>query len=173
MFHLADVELLAVRAHVLHLLADVVQQRRVLVLDRLGDCRQFLLHLFEVDQRQLVAVLDVPLDCLVAEQLEVAAEHLQILVRQNLVEEQVARVVHVQLDLQAESVRVLQRRVEQADQHRQVVSELGVQLLLLAHFLVIEHVTLVPVDEKVVAQTEKFDSHNAWSLLGALSNGRD
>eukprot|EP00354_Favella_ehrenbergii_P009537 CAMPEP_0170453740 /NCGR_PEP_ID=MMETSP0123-20130129/2230_1 /TAXON_ID=182087 /ORGANISM="Favella ehrenbergii, Strain Fehren 1" /LENGTH=130 /DNA_ID=CAMNT_0010716231 /DNA_START=265 /DNA_END=657 /DNA_ORIENTATION=+ len=106
-------------------------------------------------------------------EFKVAAEHLQLLVGQDLIEEQVTRIVGIQLDLQAESVRVLQRRVEQADQHREVVSELWAQVLALAHFLKVENVTLVTVDEEVVTQTEQLDAYHLWLLFRALDEDFD
>ena len=56
----------------------------------------------------LVAELDMLVNGLLTKQVEVTAQHLQVLIRQDLVEEQVTRVVQVQLDLQAVRVRVLQ-----------------------------------------------------------------
>ena len=100
--------MVAIRAHILHLLANVVQQSWVLLFNGLGDCRKLLLHGLVLDHGHLVAELDVLVDCLLAKQVKVTPEHLQILVGQNLVEEQVTRVVQIQLDLQAVRIRVLQ-----------------------------------------------------------------
>ena len=47
-----------------------------------------------------------------ADELEVTSQHLQLFVGQNLIEEQVARVVWVELDLQSVCVGVVKRIVK-------------------------------------------------------------
>jgi len=98
----------------------------------------------------------------------VAAQELQLLERQNVVEEEVARVVLVQLHLAPVSVWARDWLVEQFNQHGQVVLEQRVQVLRLLHLFVVEHVARVLVKEEVVLYTEQLDFDDFRALIGTL-----
>lgn len=82
-----------------------------------ADYAELSLHLLKVDQCHLLFVLDVPLDLFNWNYLEVDAKHLKLLVRQDLIKEEVARVVWVKLDLETVGVGVVQGTVKQLYQH--------------------------------------------------------
>ena len=75
----------------------------------------------------------------------------------------------MKLDLQLESVWCGETRVKQLDQHSEVVSELRVQTLQLAHLLVVKDIASVHVHEKVVLQTEQLNFDDFWAFIGTLN----
>jgi len=83
--------------------------------------------------------------------LKVTDKHLQLLKGQDLVEEEVARVIFVQHYLALVGLVRTNDCVAELDQHCGVVSVQRSQFLLLPHLLVVKHVACVHVEEKVVS----------------------
>ena len=72
--------MLSVGSSVLHLFADVVDQRRVLIFDALDDGLKFGLHCLVVMARDLVTELVVSMDTALLADSQVTAQDLQLLV---------------------------------------------------------------------------------------------
>ena len=72
--------MLSVGSSVLHLFADVVDQRRVLIFDALDDGLKFGLHRLVVMARDLVTELVVSMDTALLADSQVTAQDLQLLV---------------------------------------------------------------------------------------------
>ena len=81
--------MLSVRSSVLHLFTDVVDQRRVLVLDTLDDGLKLGLESLVVVARDLVTELVVSMDTVLFAERQVTAQELQLLVWKMMVEEEV------------------------------------------------------------------------------------
>lgn len=141
---------------------------RVLLLDALADRAELGLQLLEIEHIDLMAVFDMSLDCILAHQIEMAPQHLKLLVGQDLVEEEVARVIWIQLNLQTVCVRICQGRIEKFDKHGEVVSELGCQILLCTHLRKVENVARVLIAEEVVTEAKKLDFDDLGVLLWPL-----
>ena len=81
--------MLSVRSSVLYLFTDVVDQRRVLVLDTLDDGLKLGLESLVVVARDLVTELVVSMDTVLFAERQVTAQELQLLVWKMMVEEEV------------------------------------------------------------------------------------
>ena len=89
------------------------------------------------------------LNFLVGSKIESTSEELQLLVRQHLIEEQIASVILVCLHL-ALGVLCSNRLIEEFDQHGEVVCIQRLQSLLFFHLLVIKDIANVFIAEEVV-----------------------
>ena len=82
--------MLSVGSPILYLFTDVVDQRRVLLFDALDYGLELGLHCFEVVARDLVTELVVSMNAALVADRQVTAQELQLLVREMMVEEEVA-----------------------------------------------------------------------------------
>ena len=97
-----------------------------------------------------------------------APEKFQLLVGQHLQEEETRGVVKVELDGTSVDRRIGDGLIEKLDKHGQVVSKEWVQLLLLAHLLIIENVAAVFVQEEEVFLTGKLNFDDFRGLIWTL-----
>ena len=81
--------MLSVRSSVLYLFTDVVDQRRVLILDALDDGLKLSLESLVVVARDLVTELVVSMDAVLIAERQLTGQELQLLVWKNMVEEEV------------------------------------------------------------------------------------
>lgn len=165
---LSHVQLRPVRSHVLHLLADVVDQRWVLLFYWPADIGQLSLHLRKVNCCDPVFEFVVQVNTVLFSQREGAPEKFQLLVGQHLQEEETRGVVKVELDGTSVDRRIGDGLIEKLDKHGQVVSKEWVQLLLLAHLLIIENVAAVFVQKKEVFLTGKLNFDDFRGLIWTL-----
>ena len=81
--------MLSVRSSVLYLFTDVVDKRRVLILDALYDGLKLSLESLVVVARDLVTELVVSMDAVLIAERQLTGQELQLLVWKNMVEEEV------------------------------------------------------------------------------------
>lgn len=100
------------------------------------------------------------------------SQKLELLVWQYLVEEQISRIVGIELHLASVRTTISQCLIEELDEHREVFRERSLQPLLLSHLLVIENVTSVLVHEEVVTFAQDFNLYDLRTFFLSLKSNK-
>ena len=151
----------------LHLCADVLDKRWILLLDHFADLAELSLHLIEFQLSYQVPIFYELLYLTIGSENEATSEKLELLVGEHLIEEQITRVILISLH-DALSVLTPTRLIEQLDEHGEIVGVQWLQSLLFFHFLIIKDIADVFVAEKVVFLTEKLDFDRVGVFIAAL-----
>jgi len=99
---------------------------------------------------------------------EVTPKHLQLLEGKDLVEEEIGRVVLIELNLATICILMCYRMIEEPNQHRRVFIILRVQALLFTNVAVLQRIARVLIQVKVVLFAQELYLDVIWTLIGSL-----